>query len=88
MCLRRERVGAAMTLWGRPGTDPAQVLEERAERWIAGTPAEAVARLRALAEVGVERVYLQHLAPTDLELVELVGAQVAPEIVRGALMRL
>lgn len=75
-----ERVRAVMALWGRSDADPAQVLEERAERWIVGTPEEAVARLRALAEVGVERVYLQHLAPTDLELVELVGAQIVPAL--------
>ena len=60
---------------GTAGPDPEQVLEERAERWIVGTPDDAVARLRALKDVGVERVYLQHLAPTDLELVELVGAR-------------
>ncbi len=75
-----ERAGAVMALWGRADSDPEQVLEERAERWIVGTPDEAVARLRALEEVGVERVYLQHLAPTDLELVELVGAEIAPAV--------
>ena len=75
-----ERVRAVMAIWGRADVDPDEVLEERAERWIVGTPDEAVSRLRALEEVGVERVYLQHLAHTDLELLELVGAEVAPAV--------
>jgi hypothetical protein len=36
--------------------------------------------LEALAEAGVERVYLQHLAHDDLDMVALLGAEVAPAV--------
>lgn len=75
-----ERVRAVMAIWGRPDADPGQVLEERTDRWVAGTPGEAISRLRALEAVGIKRVYLQHLAPTDLGLLELVGAEIAPAV--------
>jgi alkanesulfonate monooxygenase SsuD/methylene tetrahydromethanopterin reductase-like flavin-dependent oxidoreductase (luciferase family) len=58
--------------------DPEQLLATGAEHWLVGTPAEAVARLEELADAGVERIYLQHLAHEDAELVELLGAEVAP----------
>jgi F420-dependent oxidoreductase-like protein len=45
--------------------------------WIVGTPDEAVAQLRALADAGVERVMLQHLLHDDLDAVALLGAHVA-----------
>ena len=45
-----------------------------------GTPDEAVLRLQQLAEAGVERVYLQHLAHEDTGLVELLGAEIAPAV--------
>ncbi len=71
---------ASCEVFGSGDEDPEQVLEERSERWIAGTPVEVVARLEALAEAGVERVYLQHLAHDDVEMVELVGAEVLPAL--------
>jgi alkanesulfonate monooxygenase SsuD/methylene tetrahydromethanopterin reductase-like flavin-dependent oxidoreductase (luciferase family) len=67
-------------VFGSGDDDPAQVLADRSERWIAGTPAEVVERLEALREVGVERVYLQHLLHDDVEMVELVGAEVLPAL--------
>lgn len=54
-------------------------LHER-DAWIAGTVEEAVVQLRALAEAGVERVMLQHLLHDDLELIALLGEQVAPAV--------
>jgi F420-dependent oxidoreductase-like protein len=41
---------------------------------------DGVGRLRELAEAGVERVMLQHLAHRDLDAVELIGRQVAPAV--------
>jgi alkanesulfonate monooxygenase SsuD/methylene tetrahydromethanopterin reductase-like flavin-dependent oxidoreductase (luciferase family) len=75
-----QRVQRVMRVFGSGDDDPEQVLEERSERWIAGTPGEVVARLEALAEAGVERVYLQHLVHDDVEMVELVGAEVLPAL--------
>lgn len=67
------RAHAVLRAWGAGDQDPAAALAERAERWIAGTPEEVVERLRALADVGVERVYLQHLAHEDTEMVATLG---------------
>jgi alkanesulfonate monooxygenase SsuD/methylene tetrahydromethanopterin reductase-like flavin-dependent oxidoreductase (luciferase family) len=41
-----------------------------------GSPGELIEQLRGLAEAGVERVMLQHLAHEDLAQVELVGREV------------
>ena len=47
---------------------------------ITGTVEEVVARIGEYARVGVGRVYLQHLAHEDVEMVELVGAEVVPSV--------
>lgn len=75
-----ERVRHVLRLWGTEDQDPEAVLAERAARWVAGTPGEVIDRLRALAQAGVERVYLQHLAHTDVEMVALLGEAVAPAL--------
>jgi alkanesulfonate monooxygenase SsuD/methylene tetrahydromethanopterin reductase-like flavin-dependent oxidoreductase (luciferase family) len=64
---------AVLAAWGADDQDPEAVLAERAERWVAGTQDEVVARLRELEVAGVERVYLQHLAPADTAMVEPLG---------------
>jgi F420-dependent oxidoreductase-like protein len=56
--------------------DPSAWLEAQvAEGWIAGTVDEVRAQLGALAEAGIERFFLQHLDHTDIETVELMGAE-------------
>jgi F420-dependent oxidoreductase-like protein len=47
---------------------------------LAGTPAEVVDRIGRYAEVGSERMYLQVLDLDDLDHVELVAAEVAPQL--------
>jgi F420-dependent oxidoreductase-like protein len=70
------------------GADEAE-LAERARRlggslddlrgsWIAGTPDEVVARLRAYAGAGVERVMLQHLLFRDEAALDLFATEVMP----------
>ncbi len=75
-----DRVRGVLKVFGSGDEDPEAVLAERRERWIAGTPDEVVERLRALAEAGVERVYLQHLVHDDTEMVELIGEAVLPAL--------
>jgi len=53
-------------------------LDERRRSWLAGTPDEVIARLRAYEAVGVERVMLQHLLHTDHAALELFAAEIAP----------
>ena len=43
-------------------------------------PDEAIRRLTELAEAGVERVMLQHLEHTDLDVLRVVAEEVAPQL--------
>jgi len=63
-------------LTGLTGRDP----RERTDVSIIGTVDEAVARIRAYEQAGVERLMLQHLLHDDLEMVELLGREVAPRV--------
>jgi len=47
---------------------------------IAGTPAEAVARVHEYGEAGAETVYLQYLTLDDHEHLELIAAEVLPHV--------
>jgi F420-dependent oxidoreductase-like protein len=58
--------------------DPAQVLEERRARWIAGTLEEAAERIEELRAIGVTRVFLQHLNHRDDDMVALAGDRLLP----------
>jgi hypothetical protein len=51
-----------------------------AQLGIAGTVSEAVDRLAALREQGVERAYLQVLDLHDLDHLDLVAREVAPQL--------
>jgi alkanesulfonate monooxygenase SsuD/methylene tetrahydromethanopterin reductase-like flavin-dependent oxidoreductase (luciferase family) len=54
--------------------------DELRENGVAGTPTEALDRLRAYAEAGVERVYLQVLDLADLDHLRLVAAEIMPQV--------
>ena len=60
--------------------DGASVLEQNRDTWVCGTVDQAVTRLRDLADAGVERMMLQHLLPDDLEMVALIGREIAPRV--------
>ena len=60
--------------------DGASVLAENRDTWVSGTVADAVARLRELADAGVERMMLQHLLHDDLDAVELFGRELVPAV--------
>ncbi|MDG4764290.1 LLM class F420-dependent oxidoreductase [Solwaraspora sp. WMMD406] len=47
---------------------------------LAGTPAEVVDKIGRYAEIGAERIYLQVLDLADLDHLELVAAEVAPQL--------
>jgi F420-dependent oxidoreductase-like protein len=76
----RELARLVLRRFDDPDGDPDALIERRADTWIIGTPGEAVARLRSLEKLGVERIYLQHLAHESVEMVALVGAEVAPAV--------
>lgn len=47
---------------------------------VAGTPAEAAARLREVQEMGAQRVYLQILDLADLDHLDLIAREVVPQV--------
>ena len=55
-------------------------LAGRGERWIVGTPDEARATIRRYAEAGVERLMLQDFVPWDLEMIDLMGAELVGKV--------
>jgi F420-dependent oxidoreductase-like protein len=72
------RAGRLAERRGRSAGDAEDVLREVRDRGgIAGTVDEAGARLRELEDAGVDRVMLQHLAHDDVEMVELIGRELA-----------
>jgi F420-dependent oxidoreductase-like protein len=54
--------------------------DELRQSGAAGTPAEVAARLREWNAAGADRIYLQMLDLSDLEHLDLVAEQVAPEL--------
>ncbi|HYN97838.1 MAG TPA: LLM class F420-dependent oxidoreductase [Pilimelia sp.] len=59
------------------GVDEAEL---RAGGGVAGTPGEVVEQIRAYADLGVSRVYLQVLDLADLDHLDLIAAEVAPHL--------
>ncbi|RBY85488.1 LLM class F420-dependent oxidoreductase [Blastococcus sp. TF02A-30] len=55
-------------------------VDELREHGVAGTPAEAVDTIGRYAEAGAQRVYLQVLDLSDLDHLDLVAAEVAPQL--------
>ncbi len=75
----RERVRALLASTGRD-LDPDEFTASRSHLYVIGTIDEAAARLRELEDAGVERIFLQHLAHRDLEMVELIGRELVPAV--------
>ena len=67
-----ERIAQFLAFRG-DDTDPATLLEERRDRWLAGSVDEVATRIEELGELGVTRVFLQHLNHSDDEMVALIG---------------
>jgi F420-dependent oxidoreductase-like protein len=74
-----ERVGRFLSLRG-DDTDPEALFAERRDRWLAGTVEEVVGRIRELSELGVTRVFLQHLNHDDDAMLALIGERLAPAL--------
>jgi F420-dependent oxidoreductase-like protein len=60
--------------------DPAALLAERRERWIAGSIEQVVERIAELRAIGVTRVFLQHLNHSDDDMVSLIGERLIPAV--------
>jgi alkanesulfonate monooxygenase SsuD/methylene tetrahydromethanopterin reductase-like flavin-dependent oxidoreductase (luciferase family) len=75
----RERIRRRLERAGQQA-DPDEYKLQRGEATILGTLEEAAERLRAYEDAGIARVMLQHLDHTDLEMVELIGRELAPAV--------
>ena len=73
--LRRDRRGRR-----RRAAAIGQDVDDLRQNGLAGTPAEVVDRIGQFAELGAQRMYLQTLDVDDLEHIELVAAEVMPQV--------
>jgi F420-dependent oxidoreductase-like protein len=76
----RELQESARRVGARFGRDPQEVLERYGERGPVGTVERVIERLQEIAEIGYERVMLQHLAHEDLDTVALIGRELVPAV--------
>jgi F420-dependent oxidoreductase-like protein len=74
-----ERIGMFEAARGSNG-DPAMLLADRRDRWLAGTIEQVAERLAELRGIGVTRVFLQHLNHEDDDMVALVGDRLIPAL--------
>jgi alkanesulfonate monooxygenase SsuD/methylene tetrahydromethanopterin reductase-like flavin-dependent oxidoreductase (luciferase family) len=75
----RRRISRRLERAGQ-SVDPDEYKASRGGAAILGTVEEAADRLRAYEAAGVERVMLQHLDHQDLDMVELIGRELAPAV--------
>jgi alkanesulfonate monooxygenase SsuD/methylene tetrahydromethanopterin reductase-like flavin-dependent oxidoreductase (luciferase family) len=76
----RELHESARRIGSRFGRDPQEVLERYAQNGPVGTVEQVVERLQQVAELGYDRVMLQHLAHRDLDTVALIGRELVPAV--------
>jgi alkanesulfonate monooxygenase SsuD/methylene tetrahydromethanopterin reductase-like flavin-dependent oxidoreductase (luciferase family) len=74
-----ERAGK-IAAHSQSGRSPREELEASPEGGIVGTLDAAAEQLRALADVGVDRVMLQLLVHDDVDQLELIGRELAPAL--------
>ncbi len=74
------RQSAVLRSLGVPEEGGSDWYEDRQRRWIIGTPDEARAMIRRYADAGVERIMLQDFLPRDLEMVDLMGAELLGKV--------
>lgn len=72
-----DRVARFLAIRG-DGADPETLIAERRNRWLLGTVDGVAERIGELAELGVTRIFLQHLNHDDDEMVTLVGSRLVP----------
>jgi F420-dependent oxidoreductase-like protein len=64
----------------RRDTEADAWLSRTPDGWIVGTVDEAIEQLLEVRSAGVSRVMLQHLLHTDLDVVEIIGRELAPAV--------
>jgi alkanesulfonate monooxygenase SsuD/methylene tetrahydromethanopterin reductase-like flavin-dependent oxidoreductase (luciferase family) len=74
------RAGALLGALGQQAESGMEWLNARRSRWILGTPDEARAMVKRFADVGVERLMLQDFVPLDLEMIDLMAAELIGKV--------
>jgi alkanesulfonate monooxygenase SsuD/methylene tetrahydromethanopterin reductase-like flavin-dependent oxidoreductase (luciferase family) len=67
------RTEAQKAIFGEAGDDAQAWLDERADRWILGTPETAKARIAEYAQTGIDRLLFQDFLPGDLDHIAVMG---------------
>jgi alkanesulfonate monooxygenase SsuD/methylene tetrahydromethanopterin reductase-like flavin-dependent oxidoreductase (luciferase family) len=62
------------------GMTPDEVLENRKDAWLVGTPEQIAARMREFARLGVDLFMLQHFALDDSDALHLLAEEVIPAV--------
>jgi F420-dependent oxidoreductase-like protein len=75
----RERA-ARLLKWRDRNDDVDGFIREHAANHLVGLVDEVVDKLHRFAEVGVDRVMLQHLIHDDLDMVELIAQEIVPNV--------
>src|SRR4051812_40350815 len=78
----RERAGALAEVqgWSTAADDLDAWLRDPPQGWVVGTTDAVAAQLRERGAAGVARVMCQHLVHSDLDMVSLLGHEVAPAL--------
>ena len=74
------RADALLGEFGQDASKGIDWLEMRRDRWIMGTPDEARAKVARFADAGIERIMLQDFLPRDLELIDLLAAELIGKV--------
>ncbi len=69
----KARVADMLAALGQSETDGEAWLEDRRQRWIIGTPEQAMERVHAFEASGTQRLMLQDFVPRDLDHIRLIG---------------
>jgi F420-dependent oxidoreductase-like protein len=73
----QRRLAAQLEMFGMGRDEGEAWLSARRDRWVLGTPDQALAGIAAFEAAGVERLVLQTFVPRDLEMIRLAGQLVA-----------
>jgi F420-dependent oxidoreductase-like protein len=72
--------GRATRLGERIGSDADSLLHDPPAAWVVGTVDQAIDRLGELRDAGVHRVMCQHLLHDDLDMLAIIGRELAPAV--------
>ena len=76
----KQRARRVARFQGADGSDPAGYLRHNVDACVIGSVDQVVSRLRGLHAMGVNRVLLESIDHTDLDMIRLIGREVIPAV--------